>query len=111
MNALVNVPKEPISEMMRKLSLFPNDWREGRRLRAWQLYEQGWKQKDIAVALGVTEGAVSQWMSQAFTCFRLKNLCFRDLAELENALLLARARLRHRKQTLRHCFAHAGYSL
>src|SRR6266705_3578265 len=41
----------------------------------------------------------------------LKNMCCRDLAELENALLLARARLRHRKQTLRHCFVHAGYSL
>jgi transposase len=41
----------------------------------------------------------------------LKNLCCKDLAQLENALLLARARLRHRKQTLRHCFVHAGYSL
>jgi transposase len=42
----------------------PKDWREGRRLRAWELHEQGWKQKDIAAALGVTEGAVSQWMSK-----------------------------------------------
>ena len=42
----------------------PKDWREGRRLRAWELHEQGWKQKDIAAALGVTEGAVSQWMSR-----------------------------------------------
>jgi transposase len=41
----------------------------------------------------------------------LKNVCCKNLGELENALLLARARLRHRKQTLRHCFAHAGYSL
>jgi transposase len=41
----------------------------------------------------------------------LKNICCKDLSELENALLLARARLRHRKQTLRHCFVHAGYSL
>jgi transposase len=29
------------------------------------LYENGWKQKDIAEALGVTEGAVSQWIKQA----------------------------------------------
>lgn len=43
----------------------PKDWREGRRLRAWELSQQGWKQKDIAEALGVTEGAVSQWMSRA----------------------------------------------
>lgn len=42
----------------------PKDWREGRRLRAWELYQQGWKQKDIAAALGVTEGAVSQWVSR-----------------------------------------------
>jgi predicted transcriptional regulator len=39
----------------------PTDWREGRRLRAWELQQQGWKQKDIAAALGVTPGAVSQW--------------------------------------------------
>jgi hypothetical protein len=28
------------------------------RKRAWELKQQGWKQKDIAVALGVTEGAI-----------------------------------------------------
>ena len=38
------------------------EWREERRKRAWELKQQGWKQKDIAVALGVTEGAISQWM-------------------------------------------------
>lgn len=42
----------------------PADWREGRRLRAWELHQQDWKQKDIATALGVTPGAVSQWMSR-----------------------------------------------
>lgn len=41
------------------------DWREGRRLRAWELRQEGWKQKDIAAALGVTQGAVSQWMKRA----------------------------------------------
>ena len=41
------------------------DWREGRRLQAWQLKQKGWKQKDIAEALGVTTGAVSQWMKRA----------------------------------------------
>ncbi|HEX4203840.1 MAG TPA: winged helix-turn-helix domain-containing protein [Ktedonobacteraceae bacterium] len=50
---------------MNKKDPLPKDWREGRRLRAWQLYQQGWKQKDIAQALGVTGGAVSQWMSRA----------------------------------------------
>ena len=42
----------------------PKDWREGRRLRAWELHKQGWKQKDIASALGVTQGAVSQWLAR-----------------------------------------------
>ena len=43
----------------------PMDWREGRRRRAWELKEQGWKQQDIAAALGVTGGAVSQWLKRA----------------------------------------------
>jgi transposase len=41
------------------------DWLEGRRRRAWELKQQGWKQQDIATALGVTKGAVSQWMRRA----------------------------------------------
>lgn len=40
-------------------------WREGRRFRAFELHQQRWKQKDIAVALGVTPGAVSQWLKRA----------------------------------------------
>ncbi len=40
------------------------DWREERRKQAWKLKELGWQQKDIAVALGVTEGAVSHWMKR-----------------------------------------------
>jgi transposase len=38
--------------------------REERRKRAWELNEQGWQQKDIAQALGVSKGAVSQWMKR-----------------------------------------------
>lgn len=41
------------------------DWREGRRRRAWELKELGWKQTAIAAALGVTSGAVSQWLKRA----------------------------------------------
>jgi transposase len=41
------------------------DWLEGRRHRAWELKQQGWKQQEIATALGVTKGAVSQWMRRA----------------------------------------------
>lgn len=40
-------------------------WREGRRLRAWELHPQGWTQQHIAQALGVTQGAVSQWLQRA----------------------------------------------
>lgn len=50
---------------MKKTNIpLPKDWREGRRLRAWELYEQGWSQRKIAEALGVTEGAVSQWINR-----------------------------------------------
>jgi transposase len=41
------------------------DWREERRKRAWALEQEGWPQKDIAAALGVSEGAVSQWLKRA----------------------------------------------
>ena len=41
------------------------NWKEGRRIRAWELRQEGWKQRDIAKALGVTEGAVSQWFKRA----------------------------------------------
>jgi transposase len=51
--------------MEKTLSSQASDWREGRRLRAWELKQQGWSQRDIARALGVTEGAVSQWMKRA----------------------------------------------
>ena len=47
------------------ISAQPQDWREGRRLRAWELKQQGWKQQDIAKALGVSPGAVSQWLKAA----------------------------------------------
>jgi transposase len=41
------------------------DGREGRRRRAWERKEAGWKQPDSAAALGVTPGAVSQWLKRA----------------------------------------------
>lgn len=37
-------------------------WKEERRKRAWVLYQAGWPQKQIAEAMGVTKGAVSQWI-------------------------------------------------
>jgi transposase len=53
--------------MTREPKYEPVDWREGRRQRAWELHQQGWKQKDIAAALGVTQGAVSQWVQRGRT--------------------------------------------
>ena len=47
------------------LSKGATDWREGRRLRAFELKQQGWTQQRIAEALGVSKGAVSQWMKRA----------------------------------------------
>jgi transposase len=43
----------------------PHDWKEWRRLRAWDLHKQGWAQHDIAIALDVSEGAVSKWVHVA----------------------------------------------
>ena len=53
------------STMEKTLSSQASDWREGRRLRAYELKQQGWKQTEMAEALGLTEGAVSQWMKRA----------------------------------------------
>ena len=51
--------------MTTKRTEAPRDWREERRRRAWALKQQGWSQRRIAEALGVTEGAVSQWLKRA----------------------------------------------
>ena len=39
-----------------------NEWR---RRRAWALHQEGWSGRAIAKALGVTPGAVSQWLKRA----------------------------------------------
>ena len=51
--------------MDNSLSKEATDWREGRRLRAFELNQEGWSQQRIAEALGVSKGAVSQWMKRA----------------------------------------------
>jgi transposase len=43
----------------------PTNWNEARRLPAWYLKPHGWSPRRIAAALGVSEGAVSQWMTRA----------------------------------------------
>ena len=44
---------------------FPKTWKEARRKRAFELKQQGWKQKDIAEAFAVSPAAVSQWLAKA----------------------------------------------
>ena len=51
--------------MDNSLSKEATEWREGRRLRAFELKQLGWSQQRIAEALGVSKGAVSQWMKRA----------------------------------------------
>ena len=41
------------------------DWKEWRRMRALVLKQDGWPQRAIAEALGVSEPAVSQWLAAA----------------------------------------------
>jgi transposase len=41
-----------------------SDWKQWRRLQAWRLSRRGWRQHDIAEALGVSKGAVSQWLAK-----------------------------------------------
>src|SRR6266404_4463575 len=41
------------------------DWKEWRRMRALNLKYEGWSQRVIAEALGVSKPAVSQWLAAA----------------------------------------------
>ena len=41
----------------------------------------------------------------------LKNVCCRDVPQVADELRRAKERLRHRREVLRQCFAHAGYQV
>jgi transposase len=41
------------------------EWREERRTRAWERKHAGWSHKEMAKALGVTEGTVRHWIKSA----------------------------------------------
>ena len=47
------------------MNLLRQNWKEARRLQAWTLHQKGWPRRQIAEALGVSEGAVSQWLKRA----------------------------------------------
>ena len=76
----------------------PRDWREARRLRAWELKQQGWQQQTIAPALGVSPGAVSQWLTRA-------------AAGGVEALREAVIRLCSKPEVIRGCVRESGYSV
>ena len=40
------------------------DWREWRRFRVVELANLGWHRQDIAIALGVSEAAISKWLQR-----------------------------------------------
>jgi transposase len=54
--------RDPENIVMGHERVSPRDWREARRKRAFELKAQGWRQADIARALGVSEAAVSRWV-------------------------------------------------
>jgi hypothetical protein len=41
--------------MEKTLSSQATNWREGRRLRAWELHQKGWKQRDHCLELGLQQ--------------------------------------------------------
>jgi transposase len=41
------------------------DWREYRRQRVWEMHRQGYKQTEIAQALGLSQGGVSHILARA----------------------------------------------
>lgn len=60
----------------------PKDWRDARRLQAWELKQKGWKQKNITQALGVSKGTVSQWFKKRIA--RAWRLCESARGEAPN---------------------------
>src|SRR6476660_6322350 len=50
---------------MARADFMPEGWHEWRRLRALELKQQGWYQRDIAAALDIREETVSRWLARA----------------------------------------------
>ena len=75
--------------MDNSLSKEATDWREGRRLRAFELKQQGWSQQQIAEA----------------------NLCCQNLLELKIELRKAKERLRHKRDVILGCIRQPGFEV
>src|SRR5262249_55446116 len=50
---------------MERADFMPEDWHGLRRVRALELKQQGWYQRDIAGARGAREETVSRWLARA----------------------------------------------
>lgn len=50
---------------MAKQKIGKTNWKEQRRFHALKLKKNGWKQSEIAIALKVSKGTVSQWLHKA----------------------------------------------
>jgi transposase len=101
--------------MDEKRSHDARDWKEGRRLRAWELSQAGWKQAAVAEALGVTGVRSAPDLNPAEGIWRhlkwveLKNVCCRDLDHLRAELRKAKERLHHKKHIIQACIRQPGY--
>jgi transposase len=57
--------RSPSNDNAAPFSTGARDWKEGRRLRALELLAQGYRPSTVARVLGVSPGAVSQWIKRA----------------------------------------------
>src|SRR5215208_4351575 len=99
------------STMEKILSSQASNWREGRRLRAFELKEQGWKQKQIAEALDAPDLNPEEGIWKHLKCVELKNLCCESLAELKVELRKAKERLRHKRDVILGCIRQPGFEV
>jgi transposase len=118
------------------------DWQTERHFQAaWLYYNNHWQQKTIALALGVTKGAMGQWVKnipqeQWKEALKVKaspgrpplltdeqkkmwrwlkdelgNVCCPALEGLKDELVLVIARLRRRSDVLEGCFKRADLQI
>ena len=81
-------------------------WQEGRRVRAFELHEMGWSNTAIGVALGVSEPAVSQWLTRVQ---EQGESAFRSLGRRGQGRRLSEPQIDALRQRLDRGVASAGY--
>ena len=81
-------------------------WLEGRRVRALELHQMGWSNTAIGVALGVSEPAVSQWLTRVR---EQGENAFRSLGRQGQGRRLSESQLGALRQVLDRGAASVGY--